>query len=90
MLILWVPLRNKYFKEYPSPSVVYVVPGVWLPSPSGRWIMVIRHCGSEPLYNVAVGFMDGDRSTQMITHGKTHGTISQEEIISNIYVVKFC
>ena len=58
-------------KHYPSLSLVYVVPGVWSPSPIPRWIMLVRHCGPSPLYNVGVGFTDQDRSEQIKTRGRT-------------------
>jgi hypothetical protein len=85
MVILWAPMTNKYLKEYPPPSVVYVVPGFWSPSPSGRWRMMIRHCGSEPLYNVSVGFTDADRVAQMQEYGRTHGSIRPEDVAQIFY-----
>jgi hypothetical protein len=79
-VFLSTTLRNKYLKEYPPPSVVYVVPGVWSPAIPGRWIMIIRHCGSEPLYNVGIGFTDTDRSARLTAYGKLHGSITSEQI----------
>lgn len=60
--VLWSPMRAKYLKEYPPPSVVYVTPGVWLSLPVPQWRMVVNHCGPAPLYNVVVYFQDLDRT----------------------------
>jgi hypothetical protein len=52
--ILW----PKYLKEHPPPSIVYVVPGFWSPSPVARWFVMIQHCGADPLYNPLIPTAD--------------------------------
>jgi hypothetical protein len=69
-------MHNKYSGEFPSPSTVYVTPGVWLSSPVAEWIMVIHHCGPAPLYNIGVYFADDDRKRAMA--GRS--TVTPEEI----------
>jgi hypothetical protein len=58
-------------KRYPPPSLVYVVPAVWSPTPTPEWIMIVRHCGPSSLYNVTIGFTDEDRSEQIRRRGNT-------------------
>jgi hypothetical protein len=65
--ILW----TKYLKENPSPSLVYIVPGFWSPSPIARWFMMIQHCGPDPLFNVQIIFDDGDRKDRISTQNTT-------------------
>jgi hypothetical protein len=88
LLVLCTPLGDKYSKEHPLQRVVYVVPGIWLLSPSARWIMMIRHCGPDPLYNVALMFTDEDRGNQIASRGiatpedinETHASLTFPEI----------
>jgi hypothetical protein len=68
VLLLWIPMKTKYLKEHPPPSIVFVVPGFWSPSPVGRWFMMIQHCGLDPLYNLQIIFDDTDRKNQISTH----------------------
>jgi hypothetical protein len=78
-------MTTKYFKEYPPPSIVYVVPGFWSPSPVARWFMMIQHCGADPLFNVQIIFDDGDRRTQI----STHNTVTPSDIAESSVTLRF-
>ncbi len=41
------------------PSFVFVKPGIWLED--GRWVMVMEHGGTRPVYNIEAVFSDQDR-----------------------------
>jgi hypothetical protein len=45
----------------PTPSFVYIAPGVWSPAPRNLWLMLIRHYGPEPVNNIEIVFVDKDR-----------------------------
>jgi hypothetical protein len=80
-ILLWVPMRNKYSREYPPLSIAYVVPGFWSPSPLPRFFMMIQHCGPEPVYNVDIIFVDQDRVKQISTHTTvTPAEIADEQV----------
>lgn len=59
---LWTPMHRKYTRDYPSHSIVYINPGVWSTSPVPQWIMIVDHCGPEPLYNISIHFSDDART----------------------------
>jgi hypothetical protein len=59
---LWTPMHSKYKRDYPPPSIVYINPGVWSASPVPKWIMIVDHCGPEPLFNISIHFSDDDRT----------------------------
>jgi energy-coupling factor transporter transmembrane protein EcfT len=82
---LWVPMNNKYEKEYPPRSIAYVVPGFWSPAPSPGWFMAIKHCGPEAVYNVEIRFTDEDRRKRI----ETRGTATPAEIIESAITLHF-
>jgi hypothetical protein len=53
----------------PTPSFVYVVPGVWLLSQPAQWLMMIRHSGPDPVFNIEILFVDKDRQSAISTKG---------------------
>jgi hypothetical protein len=62
---IWFAVGPVYFvyanHELRKPSLVYVVPGFWSPSPVPRWLMLVRHYGPQPVYNIELVFMDEDK-----------------------------
>jgi hypothetical protein len=80
-----VDAKSKYLKEHPTPSVVYVVPSFWSPSPSASWLMKIRHCGPDSVYNVEVIFTDADRAKQIATRGSATPAVIAATLVSLEY-----
>jgi hypothetical protein len=79
VIVLWNPMRTKYLREYPPPSIVYISPGVWLMGPTPEWRMIVDHCGPEPLYNISVAFSDDTRTNAFA--GRS--SITHQEIIDS-------
>lgn len=76
----WVDRR-----QHPPMSIAYVVPAIWSPTPLGKWFMMIQHCGTEPVYNVDIIFIDEDRAKQI----STRGTVTPAEIANEQVTLHF-
>jgi hypothetical protein len=65
LTVLWFVGGLVYFvharHESTKASFVYVIPGFWSPSPVPRWLMLVRHYGPQPVYNIELVFMDEDK-----------------------------
>lgn len=46
-------------------SFVYVVPGVWSPAPQPAWLMMVKHFGPDPVFNIEILFVDKDRQAAL-------------------------
>ncbi len=79
---LWHPLERQYLEEYAPPSFIYLVPGIWSPSPTPRWLMIIQHFGSQPVFNSELTFVDSDRGKAIAHKGTaTPQDIEEEQLI---------
>jgi hypothetical protein len=65
LAVLWFVGGLAYFAyehhELGKPSLVYVMPGFWSPSPVPKWLMLVRHYGPHPVYNIELVLMDEDK-----------------------------
>ena len=48
-----------------SRSFIYVVPGVWSTGPVPRWIMLVKHAGPDPVFNIELLIVDKDRQAAL-------------------------
>jgi hypothetical protein len=70
-----LPMRRQTFRPaHPTakavrPSFVYVVPGVWSPAPTPSWIMLVKHGGPYPVFNIELLFVDKDRQASLRKKG---------------------
>ena len=79
LAVLWFVGGLVYFiyehHELRKPSLVYVIPGFWSTSPVPKWLMLVRHYGPQPAYNIELVFMDEDK--RRATAGKRSVTPEQ-------------
>jgi hypothetical protein len=73
MVLTAAPVLAFGFYMWPKPSFIYVIPGVWSPSPKPQWVMTVRHFGPDSVLNTELLFVDKDRQ-EAIAKDPTIGT----------------